>query len=126
MAWRAGTEQFFRLDTEALELARAQRGPATRLGWAVQWGTMRMLGTFPTEDRTAPSMAVDRGAPATVRRGLGELAGVELSEQRRGRGRIAAQLATGRRVLGGREDLVYGRVFARRGSVGCPAEDCLV
>jgi hypothetical protein len=32
-------EQFFRLDSEALGRARARRRPATRLGWAVQWGT---------------------------------------------------------------------------------------
>ncbi|WP_431981431.1 Tn3 family transposase [Streptomyces qinglanensis] len=46
-------EQFVRLDAKALELARAKRRPATRLGWAVQWGTIRMLGTFLTEDPTA-------------------------------------------------------------------------
>jgi hypothetical protein len=53
-------EQFFRLDTRALELARAKRRPATRLGWAVQWGTVRMLGTFLTEDPTAVPAAVVR------------------------------------------------------------------
>lgn len=46
-------EQFFRLDAEALELVRAKRRAATRLGWAVQWGTVRMLGTFLTDDPTA-------------------------------------------------------------------------
>lgn len=52
-------EQFFRLDSRALESARAKRRPATRLGWAVQWGTVRMLGTFLTEDPTAvPASAV--------------------------------------------------------------------
>ncbi|MGW1364928.1 DUF4158 domain-containing protein [Streptomyces chartreusis] len=35
-------EQFFRLDARALELARAKRRAATRLGWAVQWGTVRI------------------------------------------------------------------------------------
>ncbi|MEU2135247.1 DUF4158 domain-containing protein [Streptomyces sp. NPDC018352] len=39
-------EQFFRLDARARELAAAKRRDATRLGWAVQWGTVRMLGTF--------------------------------------------------------------------------------
>ncbi|MFC9285176.1 DUF4158 domain-containing protein [Streptomyces sp. NPDC057052] len=52
-------EQFFRLATRALELARAKRRSATRLGWAVQWGTVRMLSTFLTEDPTAvPASAV--------------------------------------------------------------------
>ncbi|MEU0375528.1 DUF4158 domain-containing protein [Streptomyces sp. NPDC006283] len=51
-------EQFFRLDTRALELARAKRRPATRLGWAVQWGTVRMLGTFLTEDPTVVPASV--------------------------------------------------------------------
>ncbi|MFB4286352.1 DUF4158 domain-containing protein [Nonomuraea sp. ATR24] len=30
-----------------------ERRPATRLGWAVQWGTVRMLGVFLTEDPLA-------------------------------------------------------------------------
>ncbi|MFI8093791.1 DUF4158 domain-containing protein [Streptomyces sp. NPDC086080] len=53
-------EQFFRLDTRALGLARAKRRSATRLGWAVQWGTVRMLGTFLTEDPTAVPASVVR------------------------------------------------------------------
>ncbi len=48
-------EQFFRLDARARELAAAKRRDATRLGWAVQWGTVqwgtvRMLGTFLLDD----------------------------------------------------------------------------
>lgn len=35
-----------------------KRRPATRLGWAVQWGTVRMLGTFLTEDPTAVPVPV--------------------------------------------------------------------
>lgn len=38
-------EAFFRLTAQARELATAKRRPETRLGWAVQWGTVRMLGT---------------------------------------------------------------------------------
>lgn len=53
-------EQFFRLDKKALGLARAKRRPATRLGWAVQWGTVRMLGAFMTEGPTAVPAAVVR------------------------------------------------------------------
>ncbi|MFD8259602.1 DUF4158 domain-containing protein [Streptomyces griseoluteus] len=42
-------EQFFPLDAKALDLTRPKRRPPTRLGWAAQWGTVRMLGTFLTE-----------------------------------------------------------------------------
>ncbi len=62
-------EQFCRLDTKALGLARVKRRPATRLGRAVQWGTVRMLGTFLTEDPTA--------APATVVRFVAEQLGID-------------------------------------------------
>ncbi|MGE7437569.1 DUF4158 domain-containing protein [Kitasatospora sp. NPDC001175] len=41
-------EEFFRLGTAALEVAGTKRSPHNRLGWAVQWGTVRMLGTFLT------------------------------------------------------------------------------
>ncbi|MEU2600215.1 DUF4158 domain-containing protein [Streptomyces hirsutus] len=53
-------EQFFRLDTKALGLTRAKRRPPTRLGRAVRWGTVRMLGTFLTEDPTAVPASVVR------------------------------------------------------------------
>ncbi|WP_344948297.1 Tn3 family transposase [Sphaerisporangium flaviroseum] len=46
----AELEQFFRLDTKALQAVAGKRRPATKLGWVVQWGTVRMLGTFLTED----------------------------------------------------------------------------
>lgn len=46
-------ELFFRLTSQARESVGSKRRPATRLGWAVQWGTVRMLGTFLTEDPTA-------------------------------------------------------------------------
>jgi len=65
-------ERFFRLDARALALARARRRPATRLGWAVQWGTVRMLGAFLTEDPTA----VPASAVAFVAEQLGEDPGV--------------------------------------------------
>lgn len=42
----AELEQFFRLDAKALAVVAEKRRPATKLGWAVQWGTVRMLGTF--------------------------------------------------------------------------------
>lgn len=53
----------------ALDLARAKRRPATRLGWSVQWGTVRMLGTFLTEDPTA--------VPASVVRFVAEQLGID-------------------------------------------------
>ncbi|WP_147268872.1 DUF4158 domain-containing protein [Sphaerisporangium album] len=46
----AELEQFFRLDAKALEALASKRRPATKLGWAVQWGTVRMLGAFLAED----------------------------------------------------------------------------
>ena len=39
-------ERFFYLDAVALAEVANKRGPHNRLGWAVQWGTVRMLGTF--------------------------------------------------------------------------------
>ncbi|WP_017575774.1 DUF4158 domain-containing protein [Nocardiopsis kunsanensis] len=53
-------EQCFRLSPDALSLARSKRTPATQLGWALQWGTVRLLGLFQA-DRPArvPERAVD-------------------------------------------------------------------
>lgn len=48
-------EEFFRLDTAALEVAGTKRRPHNRLGWAVQWGTVRMLGTFLTTPADVPT-----------------------------------------------------------------------
>ncbi|MER5324599.1 DUF4158 domain-containing protein [Streptosporangium roseum] len=45
----------------------AKRRPATKLGWAVQWGTVRMLGVFLTED----PLGVPPGAVAFVAEQLG-------------------------------------------------------
>ncbi|MET8339544.1 DNRLRE domain-containing protein [Streptosporangium canum] len=49
----AELKQFFRLDRPALDKLASKRRPATRLGWATQWGTVRMLGVFLTENPTA-------------------------------------------------------------------------
>jgi hypothetical protein len=48
----ADLEQCFRLTPDALALASSKRTPATRLGWAVQWGTVRMLGVFQADHPT--------------------------------------------------------------------------
>jgi TnpA family transposase len=42
-------EKFFFLDEVAQTEARIRRGLHNRLGWSVQWGTVRMLGTFLTD-----------------------------------------------------------------------------
>jgi hypothetical protein len=39
-------EQFFFLDEQGLVEARKKRRKHNRLDWSVQWGTVRMLGTF--------------------------------------------------------------------------------
>lgn len=46
-------ERFFFLDAAALKEARDKRRLHNRLGWAVQWGTVRMLGTFLTDSGPA-------------------------------------------------------------------------
>ncbi len=47
-------EAFFRLDEAALEMAGSKRRPRNRLGFAVQWGTVRMLGTFLSQPAKVP------------------------------------------------------------------------
>jgi len=47
-------EAFFRLDEAALAMAGTKRRPHNRLGWAVQWGTVRMLGTFLPQPAKVP------------------------------------------------------------------------
>lgn len=51
-------ERFFRLDAKALRLLEGKRREENRLGFAVQWGTVRMLGTFLGEDPTAVPSSV--------------------------------------------------------------------
>ena len=55
-------ERFFFLDARALELARTKRRRHNRLGWAVQWGTVRMLGTFLEDPLDVPRVVVDYAA----------------------------------------------------------------
>ena len=42
-------ERFFFLDEAALAEVQTRRGLHNKLGWSVQWGTVRMLGTFLTD-----------------------------------------------------------------------------
>jgi len=56
-------ERFFFLDAKALELARTKRRRHNRLGWAVQWGTARMLGTFLEDPLDVPQVVIDYAAP---------------------------------------------------------------
>ncbi|TQN31697.1 TnpA family transposase [Haloactinospora alba] len=52
-------EQFFRLDSQARAMATAKRGPASKLGWTLQWGTVRMLGVFLPDNPTGlPTSAI--------------------------------------------------------------------
>ncbi|WP_353961756.1 DUF4158 domain-containing protein [Streptomyces sp. NBC_01619] len=47
-------EVFFRLEESALAMARTKRRSHNRVGWAVQWGTVRMLGTFLSRPARVP------------------------------------------------------------------------
>jgi hypothetical protein len=60
-------ERFFRLDDKALKLLASKRREGNRMGFAVQWGTVRMLGTFLGENPTA----VPRGVAVFVGEQLG-------------------------------------------------------
>ena len=51
-------ERFFRLNARAIGLLDGKRRDENRLGFAVQWGTVRMLGTFLGEDATAVPASV--------------------------------------------------------------------
>ena len=55
-------ERFFFLNADALELARMKRRRHSRLGWAVQWGTVRMLGTFLEDPLEVPRVVIDYAA----------------------------------------------------------------
>jgi hypothetical protein len=48
---------------------RASGGPHNRLGWSIQWGTVRMLGTFLTDSGLA-------GVPEVVIRYVAEQLGI--------------------------------------------------
>ncbi len=52
-------ERFFYLDAMALAEVAKKRGPHNRLGWGVQWGTVRMLGTFLADPGDVPHVAVE-------------------------------------------------------------------
>lgn len=45
-------ERFFRLDASAWRLVAPKRRHQNKLGFAVEWGTMRMLGMFLGENPT--------------------------------------------------------------------------
>ena len=57
----AELEKFFFLDGPALEAVRSKRRRHNRLGWSIQWGTVRMLGTFLTESDPVgvPQVVID-------------------------------------------------------------------
>jgi 2-hydroxychromene-2-carboxylate isomerase len=49
----------FLLDQTARRRAMAAKGPRNRLGWAIQLGTLRYLGTFLDDPEDAPDVVVD-------------------------------------------------------------------
>ncbi len=49
-------ERFFRMDSATLSLVASKRRDANRLGWSVQWGTVRMIGTFLSEPAEVPAV----------------------------------------------------------------------
>ncbi|MFC9626442.1 DUF4158 domain-containing protein [Streptomyces sp. NPDC056930] len=69
-----GLERFFRLDTRAPTAARAKRASPNRLGWAVQWGCVRMLVVRPTEDLSVVPYVVVRFAAEQLAVEVGEFA----------------------------------------------------
>jgi hypothetical protein len=96
-------EQSFRLDAKALELARARRRAATRLGWAAQWGTVRMLGTFLTEEPASVPVSVVAFVAGQLARTLKTSPVTAPASRRRMsmRGRSGTLTATGTSPRGG-------------------------
>src|SRR5260370_20613048 len=103
-------EQFFRLDSEALGRARPRRRPATRLGWAVQWGTASAAPEAgrPHHDQPGAPMSCLRTSPTSLPSEVvtGELSTLRSVIVRR----ISWTLTNGRYVLGpGRMTCSTGR-----------------
>ncbi|ABW14141.1 transposase Tn3 family protein [Parafrankia sp. EAN1pec] len=49
-------EQSLRMDRATLALVASKRREANRLGWSVQWATVRMVGTFLTDPAEVPAV----------------------------------------------------------------------
>jgi len=59
----AELDKFFLLDDADRELVRGRRGGANRLGFAVQLGTVRFLGTFLADPLAVPASVAEYVAP---------------------------------------------------------------
>ena len=111
-------EKFFFLDGAALERAQGKRRPHDRLGWSIQWGTVRMLGTFLTDSGLA-------GVPEVVIRyvaeqlGIGNWTSVKLYGELKGRESQAwAMVLRSRRQAEVLEELEEWREDVRERGIG--------
>ena len=59
----AELDKFFLLDAADRELVKRRRGGANRLGFAVQLGTVRFLGTFLADPLAVPASVAEYVAP---------------------------------------------------------------
>jgi len=67
-------ELFFRMDAATVEHVKSKRRSHNRLGWSVQWGTIRMLGTFLSTPAEVPDV-VTRTTGFGIPEGTGGLPG---------------------------------------------------
>ncbi|MFD9514877.1 Tn3 family transposase [Streptomyces mirabilis] len=106
-------EQFFRLDVPGLEAARSKRSPANRLGFTVLWGSVRMLGVFPTEDLAVVPAVVVRFAAVQLGVDASEWAGYGVRKQSRYEHAWEIRDAFGYREFGEAEQEVRAFLAAR-------------